>query len=403
METDMGILSTETSIVVPPDEPAQTATESVHPPVTEPVHVRFDSRDATIHDAVVEKKKRNVLGISGLVFSIISLFLSLITNVQPNWNPWNRNIEQKALAGNIDAQMLIADINYHVGNIEKSVTFYTLASVSANYEKPNERLSAAIALNNLGYIFATSRQTEIGAQDSSKKNVNDAIDESVEEAQIDIKQSNRDYDYSKSYFLYSLKALYPFLIQKSNIDISQIVCNNYIDSYVHGLQSRNGYFDEHMIISDLRSIYPSTIKETEFNKNGYLDFAAFNSAVYNEFFDIYLPYSYGSEQIEILREEFEGYFFYNNFITLNAEFFFEEDSDEFAKYSESFETQVLDAYPELKYKSIKVIGNEQYSGMGKKGCDIYSYDFNDYYGEPEYINYVTYAHQRLNRFFDKSY
>ena len=115
---------------------------------SEVVEKAEENLDIPVRVELVEKTKmkpkRNIVSWISLVISI----LVFVFNSQPNWNPWNRNIEQKALAGNIDALMFVADVSFLAGNTEKSLSFYKLVTLYANMRNENDRLAASIAFNN---------------------------------------------------------------------------------------------------------------------------------------------------------------------------------------------------------------------------------------------------------------
>lgn len=81
-------------------------------------------------------------------FALFISTVSLLLSIFPQINPFNDNLIEKANAGDIDAQMFLADLYYEIGNTGESVQWYSIASSHRGNHQ-------ATAINNLAYIYLT--------------------------------------------------------------------------------------------------------------------------------------------------------------------------------------------------------------------------------------------------------
>lgn len=87
-----------------------------------------------------------IAGIIG-AFSVLISALGLLLTLYPQLIPGNDNLVNKANAGHIKSQMLLAEHYFEIGEYADSIYWYKLACA-------NEGKYQASAYNNLGYIYA---------------------------------------------------------------------------------------------------------------------------------------------------------------------------------------------------------------------------------------------------------
>ena len=115
----------------------------------------------------MNEKNNKVMSFAGVVIDIIAIGISvvaLLTSILPQLLPWNSNQYEKANAGDVDAQMFLADHFFEIGDYNESIYWYKIASSEGSKYR-------AIACNNLGYIYATTYDTsdEISYHDKLMK------------------------------------------------------------------------------------------------------------------------------------------------------------------------------------------------------------------------------------------
>ena len=108
-----------------------------------------------------EHKLKGFLSYLSLILSISAFFLSLF----PQINPLNANYTQKAEAGDVEAQMFLAEHYYEVGENKDSHYWYKIASM---YYGDHQ----AAALNNVAYIGLTYEYYNDSLQDYQSKSLN---------------------------------------------------------------------------------------------------------------------------------------------------------------------------------------------------------------------------------------
>jgi len=113
---------------------------------------------------VGQKSKKDTLGIIGIAISIISLALSglaAIVSVKPQMIPWNQNHEQRALAGDIEAQMYLGNFYYQIGDIESSIEYYSMVAEQTKLKTARDKERFFVACSNLGYLYMTKIGGEV--------------------------------------------------------------------------------------------------------------------------------------------------------------------------------------------------------------------------------------------------
>ena len=87
-----------------------------------------------------------------LIIAVATLFISITTysyTFRPQTDPHNTNYEARANAGDVDAQIILADYSLTIGDFEKSLYWYMVSlSSEGNHH--------AKAFNNMGFILATN-------------------------------------------------------------------------------------------------------------------------------------------------------------------------------------------------------------------------------------------------------
>lgn len=95
------------------------------------------------------------IDLAALVIAIISLLFSIF----PQSNPLNDNLIEKANAGDIDSQMLLANMYYEIGNVGESVQWYSIASAHSGEHQ-------AKSINNLAVIYLTDNRFDLTRQEN---------------------------------------------------------------------------------------------------------------------------------------------------------------------------------------------------------------------------------------------
>ncbi|MCL1951246.1 MAG: hypothetical protein FWF60_00310 [Oscillospiraceae bacterium] len=97
-----------------------------------------------------------------IVERVISLLLgpavaiaTLALAQNPKLNRKNMNYEQRALMGDIEAQMFLGDYNYQIGNIEKSIMYYSMVVDRPKLKTEQEREYYYMASSNISYVYLT--------------------------------------------------------------------------------------------------------------------------------------------------------------------------------------------------------------------------------------------------------
>lgn len=116
-----------------------------------------------IQDAVgrKESKGKGFLTYISLILSIVAFFLSLF----PQINPLNANYTQKAEAGDVEAQMFLAEHYFEVGENQDSHYWYKIASMYSGDHQ-------AAALNNVACIGLTYKYYSDSLLDYQNKALN---------------------------------------------------------------------------------------------------------------------------------------------------------------------------------------------------------------------------------------
>jgi len=107
---------------------------------------------------VSSKPKKKRPDIAKIVERVISLLLGpavAIAALLVSLNSRNMDYEYKALAGNIEAQMFLADYHYQIGDFEKSVFYYSMVVDRPKLKTKQEKEYYYGALGNLGYLYYT--------------------------------------------------------------------------------------------------------------------------------------------------------------------------------------------------------------------------------------------------------
>lgn len=78
-----------------------------------------------------------------LLFAIFSFFFS----TWPKYNPFNKNFEARANAGDTKSQLFLAHHFYEVGDTDKSLYWYKIVTMNKSYEH------YGLAMNNLACIY----------------------------------------------------------------------------------------------------------------------------------------------------------------------------------------------------------------------------------------------------------
>ena len=105
---------------------------------------------------VGQKVKRNVLGVLASIISLLMSGLALLFSIKPTLIPGNMNYEQRALAGDVEAQMFLGDYCYQIGDVQKSVYYYSMVLKQPKLETQDEKRYLCIANNNLGFLYSTN-------------------------------------------------------------------------------------------------------------------------------------------------------------------------------------------------------------------------------------------------------
>ena len=115
-----------------------------------------------------EKEHSRWLKMTGNVIHILASLataLTLFFAVFPQYQPFNRNYVQMANAGDVEAQMFLAEHYYEVGENKESHYWYKIASM---YYGDHQ----AAALNNVAYIGLTYEYYNDSLQDYESKALN---------------------------------------------------------------------------------------------------------------------------------------------------------------------------------------------------------------------------------------
>ena len=121
----------------------------------------WEERDEPINVTyVIRKPKKKRPDTTKVVERIISLLLgplvaitALVFSLNPTLNRRNMNYEQRAQAGDIKAQMFLADYYYQSDDINRSIFYYLMVLERSKTVKSNAPYDL-MAYNNLGYIYA---------------------------------------------------------------------------------------------------------------------------------------------------------------------------------------------------------------------------------------------------------
>jgi len=97
--------------------------------------------------AAVIKRKHIDISIIIAVLSLVISVLSFLFATFPQLNPFNSNIVEKANAGDLKSQLMLAEHYYEISDTAESIYWYKIASAQ-------ESAYQAMALNNLAYIYA---------------------------------------------------------------------------------------------------------------------------------------------------------------------------------------------------------------------------------------------------------
>lgn len=100
-------------------------------------------------DTAVIKKHQIDVSIIIAILSFIIAALSFLFATLPQVNPFNSNIVEKANAGDLKSQLMLAEHYYEIADTDESIYWYKIASAQESTYK-------AAALNNLAYIYANS-------------------------------------------------------------------------------------------------------------------------------------------------------------------------------------------------------------------------------------------------------
>jgi len=276
-----------------------------------------------------KKKISTFISVLSLILSVMVFSVSVITNIQPNWNPWNQNVEQKALAGNIDAQMFLADVNFQVGNMEKSVLFYSLVTYNANLSKIDERYNASIAFNNIGYILGT--------------------------ASDNFPNTLYKEEYTQKHFVNALSVFYPLYPNESRsnnyslIKIAHILWENFMTSCIlfDSLTHDVVFIDERAISNMVNVLFANADLKSNFFKDGF----------YRYYVDLYTPDDWDTSEDFNTSLLFPGYKYFDVYTSVDPGVYGspEEASDEWSFYSLPVSDQIKISFPELKEKKL-IIG-----------------------------------------------
>ena len=100
----------------------------------------------------MREKKDDAITFTQIMLAIVAIgisFIALIVSILPQFIPWNSNKYDRANAGDVEAQMFLADHFFEIGDYNEAIYWYKIAS-------SEEGKYQAIACNNLGYIYATA-------------------------------------------------------------------------------------------------------------------------------------------------------------------------------------------------------------------------------------------------------
>jgi len=106
-----------------------------------------------------KKKRQDIVKIIERVISLILgpavAITALMFSLNPTLNRRNMNYEQRALAGDIAAQMFLADYSYMIGDFASSILYYTMVAKQPKIETDSDRTNLLMAYNNLGHLYLT--------------------------------------------------------------------------------------------------------------------------------------------------------------------------------------------------------------------------------------------------------
>lgn len=105
--------------------------------------------ESRTEDTAVIKKHHIDVSIIIAVLGFIIAALSFLFATFPQVNPFNSNIVEKANAGDMKSQLILAEHYYEIADTDESIYWYKIASAQ-------ESTYQAAALNNLAYIYANS-------------------------------------------------------------------------------------------------------------------------------------------------------------------------------------------------------------------------------------------------------
>ena len=319
-----------------------------------------------------KRNRSTFISVLSLLLSTMAFTISFITNIQPNWNPWNQNVEQKALAGNIDAQMLLADVYFQVGNMEKSVFFYTLVTQNANLGKSDERYNASIAFNNIGYIIGTAPDILLDALYKE--------------------------EYTQMHFLDALLTFYPlypnedwwenddFQEKYALVEMANILWENFMKSCILYDSSPldDVFIDERAISKKVKTQFSDTDFKSDFFRDGFKRY----------YVGLYTPDDW--ETLEDLSTHFSlpGYVYFDKYTSVSPGVFGspEEASDEWSFYSLPESDQIRIVFPELKEKRL-IIGFVD-AGMSQVHYHIYIEETD----RPITLNYINYKKRNSDKY-----
>jgi len=149
------------------------------------------------------------------LFALAVSFFNFLFSVRPYLDKSNMNYEQRALAGDIKAQMFLADYNYQIGNTDSSILYYSMVITQPKL-KEDEKSYFFVAINNLGYLYAV----KIDGEDSNniaeryfERGMNKLANEEWFSLFLDPIYRDLIYNFLTytTYYIWSIEEMYPFL------------------------------------------------------------------------------------------------------------------------------------------------------------------------------------------------